>query len=224
MKQKMHAGDYNLKIARRTNNEKGWSAYKRLRNTVTTNIRHSKANYYCNIFQNNIDSPKSFWKSVKKSFPINNLATKSNIFNISGETTTDKNKIATGFCLFFTSLGINLRSKIASLTNKTWQFFSASSITTKVNPNMKSFKFKQVTTASVTRLVKLLKHPKHPDQTTYLATVIKDTAEEIAIPLSNLANMSLSRLGLFPTSEKCAKIIPKYKSDDHSSIDSYRPI
>ena len=53
--------------------------------------------------------------------------------------------------------------------------------------------------------------------------MIKDGAEELAVPLCHLANLSLQS-SLFPTSEKLAKIRPVFKSNDRSLLDNYRPI
>ena len=53
--------------------------------------------------------------------------------------------------------------------------------------------------------------------------MIKDGAEELAVPVCHLINLSL-RSSLFPTSEKLAKISPVPKSNDRSLLDNFRPI
>ena len=52
---------------------------------------------------------------------------------------------------------------------------------------------------------------------------MKDGADEIAVPLAILINRSL-RYGLFPTTEKRAKIFPVHKNDSKSILHNYRPI
>ena len=53
--------------------------------------------------------------------------------------------------------------------------------------------------------------------------MIKDGAEELAVPLTYLINSCLEQ-SVFPDTEKYAKIIPVYKSGKRSSMDNYRPI
>ena len=53
--------------------------------------------------------------------------------------------------------------------------------------------------------------------------MLKDAAEELSAPLCSLINKSL-RESLFPTSEKCGKITPVFKSGDSAILDNYRPI
>ena len=55
------------------------------------------------------------------------------------------------------------------------------------------------------------------------ALMIKLAASETAYPFSLLVNRSISE-AVFPDSEKCAKIIPLYKSDETTQLDNYRPI
>ena len=54
-------------------------------------------------------------------------------------------------------------------------------------------------------------------------SLIIDGASEISKPLSNLINRCLES-SVFPSSEKCAKITPIYKSGDKSVMNNYRPI
>ena len=55
------------------------------------------------------------------------------------------------------------------------------------------------------------------------ASMIKDTAEELAAPISFLVNKSFEA-GVFPTAEKSAKVTPLYKSGERNSFNNYRPI
>ena len=54
-------------------------------------------------------------------------------------------------------------------------------------------------------------------------SLIIDGADIIAQPLKSLINRCLKN-SLFPSAEKCAKIIPIYKCDERSLMDNYRPI
>ena len=54
-------------------------------------------------------------------------------------------------------------------------------------------------------------------------SLIKQVYSEIALPLSDIFNKSLTS-GIFPDQMKIVKIIPMYKSEDRYSINNYRPI
>ena len=53
--------------------------------------------------------------------------------------------------------------------------------------------------------------------------ILKDAADELSAPLCSLINKSL-QASLFPTSEKCGKITPAFKSGNPTLLDNYRPI
>ena len=53
--------------------------------------------------------------------------------------------------------------------------------------------------------------------------LIRDGAEDILSPLCYLANMSLHQ-SLYPTAEKCGKIISMFKYDSRDSFDKYRQV
>ena len=53
--------------------------------------------------------------------------------------------------------------------------------------------------------------------------MIKDTIQNIAIPLSHIINKTLST-GIVPNQLKIAKVIPVYKTSNQDDIKNYRPI
>ena len=73
------------------------------------------------------------------------------------------------------------------------------------------------------KILKELKTSKSAGYDNIPASLIKEGAEELAAPLLHLINSSL-RESVFPTSEKCAKITPVYKSGERTKMDNYRPI
>ena len=72
--------------------------------------------------------------------------------------------------------------------------------------------------------VKEVKTSKSPGYDNIPTSLIKEGAEEIAASLLFHPINSSLRESVFPTSEKCAKITPVYKSGKQSSMDNYRPI
>ena len=223
IKLKINSRDYYLRVAKRSNTEIDWSTYKRMRNNVTNSIRHAKANYYRNLFRENISNPKIFWKQIKKSYPIKDTGKTGNTFNINGVPVSDKKEIPNSFCSYFAKVGSMLSSKIISLSNLTWRSFDDRNLLLKINPDNRVFKFKQVYTNDVFSILKNIKSSKSAGIDNIPGALIKDAAEELAAPLSFLANLSFSN-GIFPTSEKTAKVTPSYKSGERSHFDNYRPI
>ena len=223
IKDRMHTRDYYLKCARRTNAEVDWSMYRRLRNSVTTAIKLSKAKYCRNLLRNNIDTPKGFWKSIKSLFPVKNKSSKPTIMDINRERTKDKAKIANGFCSFFSTVGSKLHKQVVSIYNVTWKLFLNKKLEDNINPYKRIFKFTAVSKTAIEKVLKSLKVSKSSGPDNITASMLTDASAEIAVPLGILANLSFQS-GIFPTTEKCAKVTPIYKSDDRCSCDNYRPI
>ena len=85
--------------ARRSGAEVDWNAYRRLRNQVSDKIKNEKRHYHRNEIQENLNSPKAFWKASKKG----NSACPKSIKTEQGYTITDKSIIAEKFNNFFTN-------------------------------------------------------------------------------------------------------------------------
>ena len=65
IKAKINERDYLLKNPRRTNQEKDWSSYRKLRNFVTKDIKISRSQYNRTVFRENLNKPKQFWNCIK---------------------------------------------------------------------------------------------------------------------------------------------------------------
>ena len=68
-KKLMNQRDSFLRKARRSGAEVDWNAYRRRRNQVSNKIKNEKRHYHRNEIQENLNSPKAFWKAIKKVFP-----------------------------------------------------------------------------------------------------------------------------------------------------------
>ena len=104
-----------------------------------------------------------------------------------------------------------------------WKYHSTSQNTQNLKQTKSIFEFKEVYLQDLLKILKELKTSKSAGYYNIPASLIKDGAEEIAAPPIHLINASL-RESVFPTSEKCAKITPVYKSGERSKMDNYRPI
>ena len=68
-KKLMNQRDFFQRKARASGAEVDWNAYRRLRNQVSNKISKERRRYHRNEIQENLDSPKAFWKAIKKVFP-----------------------------------------------------------------------------------------------------------------------------------------------------------
>ncbi|CAB4037008.1 Hypothetical predicted protein [Paramuricea clavata] len=224
IKSKIKERDFFLRKARKSEMTTDWLAYKKLRNTVTQDIRRSKANYNRSLFSENINSPTQFWNQIKKCYPAKEkkLVT-SKVFDIDETTTTDKTSIANGFCKYFTNVGKTLQTSLITLGNTVWENHDHKKLSKRINQKELQFTFEKVSASNMVKLLRQLKASKASGYDGIPTSMIKDGAEELAVPLTYLINSCLEQ-SVFPDTEKYAKIIPVYKSGKRSSMDNYRPI
>ena len=124
--------------------------------------------------------------------------------------------------LIFTLIGSSLQAKPFHIFDKTWKLFGYSKLT-KLTPKATIFNFKGVEIREVQAILNYLNALKSTGPDNLPARLIQDGSDQFAAPLCFLANQSL-QTGLFPNSEKCAKVIPIYKSGEKSNVDNHRPI
>ena len=87
----------------------------------------------------------------------------------------------------------------------------------------KVFKFRNVSISEVERRLRTLKSTKSTGCDNLPPRLLKDSASNIASPLTHIINLSM-QTGLFPSEWKSAKITPIHKSGSRSNFDNYRPI
>ena len=104
-----------------------------------------------------------------------------------------------------------------------WKYHNTSQNTQNLEQTKSVFEFKEVYLQDLLKVLKELKTSESAGYNNIPSSPIMEGAEEIAAPLLYLINSSLTE-SVFPTSEKCAKITPAYKSGKRSTMDNYRPI
>ena len=213
--------EYHRREHERTDLEYHWNQYKRLRNSINNKLRSAKANYVRSVFRETMNQPKDFWKQIKKCYPTKDTGSTQKSFKINGKLTSDTTSIANAFCTFFSKVGSSLMT--SPIINYTWKTFNQSVYLRHVNRTNSVFRFSPVYTQDTLKILLATKASKATGPDQIPAKIIKDIAHEIAAPLTFLVNRSL-QTGIFPTTEKIAKINPVYKSGEHSDIDNYRPI
>ena len=89
IKSNIRERDFYLRKAKRTGAELDWSTYRRTRNKVTLMTRRSKANYSQSLFQENIRSPKEFWKKMEEIYPMENSSSDVKMLKVDEEPVID---------------------------------------------------------------------------------------------------------------------------------------
>ena len=213
----MNQRDFFLRKARRSGAEVGGNAYRRLRNQVSNKIRNEKRRYHRNEIQENLNSPKAFWKAIKKVFPSKkgNSACPESIKTEEGHTITDKSTIAEKFTNFFT----NAVSKLLETVQQPVGTLECSgdNFTDQklcLLPVTESFVFKQLKGLKVKKATGLDRIP---------ACLLKDGAAVITQSITFLINLSWTTV-IVPDEWKQARVLLLHKSGGREVMDNYRPI
>ena len=218
-KREMNIKDKLLRKCRRTNRQADWSNYRFQRNKVNNLVKSAKRTYSRALLSDTAKNPDKFWKAIKRVFPSKTHKPADNTtFNINGKHTTNKKEIAEQFCLFFTHIANNLKSKTILLKDFVWNTPKSTKCKT-----TKMFKFKPVLVAEVFKFLKQLKRNKAAGIDDLPLGFLKDTAKSVAKPLCHIINLSL-KSGIVPSDFKYGRVTPAFKSGQKSDMDNYRPI
>ena len=212
IKTSMNERDRILRKARKSNNQNDWNDYKAMRNRCNIMTKKAKSSYTKELIDKKCHSPKEFWKSVKEIFPtkgINQVTVNDISFN--------KHK-AKQFGEYFSKIITSLKNSAFKLTDCVWKH--RRTLASRTNH---VFQFQYVSVVFVKNFLKKIKRTKATGLDHLPASMLKDCADSIAIPLRYIVNLSLNT-STVPSAWKEAKIVPVYKSGDSSSVENYRPI
>ena len=192
--------------------------YKEYRGMLQRIKRNAKITHYqkkCIDFKN---ETKKLWEIINtmigrtrskestiESLRINNLLT------------YDANKLTDTFCNFFANVGKEYANKIPTSNYKIDHYLN------KIPQNQKSLFAVPTTKTEIQRIISNLQSKNSSGHDEVSNKILKGISTGVSIPLSILANKSLSE-GIFPTEMKKADTIPLYKSKDKNDKNNYRPI
>lgn len=195
------------------NNIQTFSSYNNLFNKTKRTI---KANYYHAIIEEHKFSIKQTWKILKDLIGRKN--DKSNFpqeFLIKGESVTDKSTIAESFNDYFSRIGLETGQNVPVTDAKYIDFLP--------DPFPRSIFIDPVAPSDITNTVRKLKSKSSFGHDEISTKLLKETINNIAIPITYILNRSFS-IGIVPDKMKIAKVVPVFKSSDRCSIKNYRPI
>ena len=133
---------------------------------------------------------------------------------------TDKQLIAEGFNEYFSTIGVNLATKIESSAESDFDH------KTNVKLSDGVFKFQEVDTETILSKIRSLKNQNSSGANNISNILLKEIAPYIIKPIYKLLNRSI-RAGTVPKAFKKAKVIPIYKGKESGSqfeYGNYRPI
>ena len=193
-------------------------SYILFRNRVTREIKKAKKEYYKQFFIKNLNNIKSTWKGIKDIINVNsNHNDHINQIKHNGNLIDDDEKIANTFNNFFTKIGPQLDKDIPQhLRPNGHKYYLKNRV-----PN--SFLISPTTPDEIINLIDALDESKSPGPCPIPIRLLKISKELIAIPLSNICNLSFNE-GIFPSKNKIAKVIPIFKKGLREDINNYRPI
>ena len=89
-----------------------WPQYKRLRNKVTSELRRAVENNFCNLIEENSNSPKEMWKTINKVLNKSQCSTTPRSVIYEGQLIEKQKGIAEAFNNHFTTMGPKLAEKL----------------------------------------------------------------------------------------------------------------
>ena len=136
-------------------------------------------------------------------------------FVIDNQRVTNSTEIATSFNTFFTGIGKTLNESLGKPSKSFHNHMKGH------YPN--NFYLKPISPAELIDISRKIRSKTSKGHDGISSKLMKETIHEIAIPLTHIMNLSFSN-GIVPDDMKIAKIIPIFKSGNHSSFNNYRPI
>ena len=146
--------------------------------------------------------PETFWKRIKETFPLKSKVNITKSFQINDVRTENTKTIASNFCIFFTNMAKQVKTKIMQLKDSVWHPpFVGKTKTYNI------FCFKRVTVAEVHRYLKRLSRKKACGIDNLPPGYLKVVSEVFAKPFCHLINICL-QTGSVPNEFKIGKLTP----------------
>jgi hypothetical protein len=189
--------------------------YKEYRNKLKVLLSNAEKTFYSDKIKSCYGDHKQLWKVLN--FIINKKKNNPIDFKIEnkGQLITDPKTVVNLFNKFFVSIGPDLASKIPTTAKDFKTYLKGSYID--------SFFLMPTISSEVINVTHLLPNKKSAGFDEIPVTILKQTIDLLADPLSKIINLSLSK-GIVPKLLKIAKVCPIYKQGSKDEICNYRPI
>ena len=218
LKREMNFRDSLHRICKRTRSETDFDNYKRQRNKTNDLVRKAKDNHHKTILRESANNSQKFWQAIKDIFPSKEKISCAKYFLIDGVTYSEPSAITSRFCSFFSVIARKLKAKSIFLKYFIWAHPYRNR-----NKTDTKFQFRPVTVNEAFKHLKSLQKNKATGIDDLSPRFLKDTAVNIAKPLSYVINLCL-KYGTVPVDLKIGKVTPVYKSGSKHEMNNYRPI
>ena len=195
--------------------------YKQQKNEITKLTRKAKKLHFNEYFAKNSANTKKLWAGINQILNKGNNSSNTpvcieidNDGNVS--TIVDPKDIANTFNSHYTSVAEKILKKRKYGGNKSYRAFLK-------NPNPHSLMIKPTSPTEIEDIITKSDINKKTGPNSLPQPLLKSIKQSIAIPLSNMFNMSFSQ-GQCPTFLKISSVIPIYKKDSKLIVSNYRPI
>lgn len=214
----MKKRDYCYKIAQRTGNKDDWVAAKRQRNLTNDACSRAKGEFIKQKLKDDEGNPKKFWGHLAPLLK----ETKQEQTSIELDGSDSTNTVPNMFNQFFSSVGVNLKSKIKPLNEEEKKKIenSRENNNKKINPR---FEFRRTNTIEVEAIIKRLHNHKASGVPTISSYLLKECFRATINQTVCLINMSIET-STVPETWKRATITPVHKGGSPRIPDNYRPI
>ena len=129
---------------------------------------------------------------------------------------SEPTKIAEGFNSFFSSIGLDLHSKISTINADYSKYLT--------NPIDANFLFRSADTEEILRVIFSFQNSKASGPNSIPTEILKMLSFNLCHPLKEIINISFAT-GIYPDKLKIAKVIPIFKNKgDQLLVSNYRPI
>ena len=187
--------------------------YNKLKKFVEKHIKKAKHDYYTKYFKMHENDSRKQWSMINQ---ILNRKMKSREritkLVIDGKVLSNTTDITEAFNNYFSNV-----AKTMKTNNNSYQTQST------INTAHRSYNTINLNTCSETEVSDIINSFQNKATSDTSIQALKHAEIEIAPILSHIIDTSLTQ-GIFPSSLKCAKVIPLHKGDAKTEISNYRPI
>ena len=198
--------------------------FKETKYKVIKMIKNKKKLYFEKKLQENIGKPKELWKAIKslglpsKNAAVSNICLKDKNGTLNFEDSSNANT----FKSFFENLANDLVLKLPKAPNiytltKTLSYYRKLGLTSN------SFNLSPISEEDMRKYLINLSPNKASGIGNLSGKFLKDGANVLALPISQLCNLSIS-LNTFPQDCKISKLKPQYKKGSRTEPKNFRPI
>ena len=187
--------------------------YNDFRNSLNTQIRNAKTEYYTNKFNDNEGNIKETWKTINNAIKSKQKSN-NKIKLIENDIAIESKEVPNSFINYFTGIANKLTSQLPTPTHN-----ASSYLKNRIN---KTFFMNPIKKEETSKAVTKLKYNGKGSKT-ISTLVLKDNINRISEILTHILNICVTG-GYFPNELKTGCITPIYKNGPKSEIKNYRPV